>query len=186
MTTQSLTQFSQEVGRSRDTVSKAIASLGLTVPKPSPGKPTELSVTVQDALRTHFGAYPQVGHIREAPSVQQIDPRVITALERIHKGNLEAHQTTQMQVTGLKNHVGSLQSEVETLTELLTELRADLAESRQALPEVYAPKRPLSVAPMAIAAAVLIGLVGVWATWQSPHTEPDGERPNPAHAELYQ
>jgi hypothetical protein len=183
MTTQSLTQFSQEVGRSRDTVSKAIASLGLTVPKPSPGKPTELSVTVQDALRTHFGAYPQV-QTEQRPE-PQIDPRVITALQRIHKGNLEAHQTTQMQVTGLKNHVGSLQSEVETLTELLTELRADLAESRQVLPEVYAPKRPLSVAPMAIAAAMLVGLVGVWFTWQSPHPQ-DDRTPDPAHAELYQ
>jgi len=183
MTTQSLSQFAHEVGRSRDTVTRAIAALGLTVPKPQPGKPTQISRSVQDALRQHFRAYPQI-QPEPQPQQQHIDPRLMMALERIYKTNIQAHQSIQAQVSALEIHACVLKGEVAELTEMMTELRAAIADSRQITHEPDVPKRPAGLAPMAIAAALLMA-VAVWFFQQSPYPQA-GRIGDPAHAELYQ
>jgi hypothetical protein len=174
---QSLTQFAQEVGRSRDTVNRAIVTLGLTIPKPQPGKPTPLSPAVQDALRTYFGAYPQL-----PPEPPPAEPRLMPALERIYKVNLEAHQRTQAQVNGLQTQVGSLKAELETFTDRLTELQALLAESRQITPPEMPRRSPLT--PIAIVTALLMA-GALWLSQQSPSLQTD-RLSDPSRAELYQ
>lgn len=182
MTTQSLSQFAHEVGRSRDTVTRAIATLGLTVPKPQPGKPTQISPSVQDALRQHFRAYPQVQPEPQMP--QHLDPRLMTALERIYKTNLQAHKSMQAQVSALEIHACVLKGEVADLAEMVSELRAEITDSRRLIPVPDLPKRPAGLAPMAIA-AVLLMAVAVWFFQQSPYPQAD-RIGDPAHAELYQ
>jgi hypothetical protein len=182
MTTLSLSQFAHEVGRSRDTVTRAIATLGLTVPKPPPGKPTQISPSVQDALRQHFRAYPQAQPEPQIP--QHLDPRLMTALERIYKTNLQAHQSIQTQVAALETHACVLKGEVAELTEMLSELRAEISDSRHMIHAPGVPKRPPGLAPMAIAAALLMA-VAVWFFQQSPYSQA-GRISDPAHAELYQ
>lgn len=182
MTTQSLSQFAHEVGRSRDTVTRAIAALGLTVPKPPPGKPTQISPSVQDALRQHFKAYPQVQPEPQIP--QPLDPRLMTALERIYKTNLQAHQSIQTQVSVLESHACVLKGEVAELSEKVSELRAEITHSRQLIHIPDVSNRPVGLAPMAIAAAVLMA-VAVWFFQQSPYPQAS-KIGDPAHAELYQ
>jgi DNA-binding transcriptional MocR family regulator len=187
---QSITQFANEVGRSRDTVTRAIASLGLEVAKPQPGKAAQLSPIVQEELRKHFGAYPQVGHIREAappPSAQvaELDPRVIKALQLIHQSNLQAHQETRMQITGLTHLVESLQAELQETIVMVRDMQTYGIQQRLEM-EPTAPRRSFPIAPMTIAAAVLIGLVGVWFTWQSPHPQTQDGLRESAQSELYQ
>jgi hypothetical protein len=182
MTTQSLSQFAHEVGRSRDTVTRAIATLGLTVPKPQPGKPTQISPSVQDALRQHFNAYPQVQP--EPQMLQQLDPRLMTALERIYKTNIQAHQSIQTQVSALEIHACVLKEEVAELAERVSELRAEITDSRHIIQAPITPKRPAGLAPMAIAAALLM-VVAAWFFQQSPYSQAD-RISDPAHAELYQ
>jgi hypothetical protein len=181
MTTLSLSQFAHEVGRSRDTVTRAIATLGLTVPKPPPGKPTQISPSVQDALRQHFRAYPQVQP--EPQIVQHLDPRLMTALERIYKNNLQAHKSIQTQVSALEIHACVLKEEIADLTEMMTELRAAIAESRHIIHAPNVPKCPAGLAPMAIAAALLMA-VAVWFFQQSPYSQAD-RITDPAHAEWF-
>lgn len=182
MTTQSLSQFAHEVGRSRDTVTRAIATLGLTVPKPPPGKPTQISPSVQDALRQHFRAYPQVQPEPQMP--QQLDPRLMMALERIYKTNLQAHKSIQTQVSALEIHACVLKEEVADLTEMLSELRAEINDSHHIIHTPGVPKRSAGLAPMAIAAALLMA-VAVWFFQQSPYSQAD-RISDPAHAEFYQ
>jgi len=182
MTTQSLSQFAHEVGRSRDTVTRAIAALGLTVPKPQPGKPTQISRSVQDALRQHFRAYPQVQPEQQFP--QDIDPRLMTALERIYKTNIQAHKSIQTQVAALEIHACVLKGEVADLTEMVSELRVEITDSRHLIHAPSVLKRPAGLAPMAIAAALLMA-VAVWFFQQSPYPQA-GRIGDPAHAELYQ
>ena len=149
MTTQSLSQFAHEVGRSRDTVTRAIAALGLTVPKPPPGKPTQISRSVQDALRQHFRAYPQVQPEPQLP--QDIDPRLMTALERIYKTNIQAHKSIQTQVAALEIHACVLKGEVADLTEMVSELRVEITDSRHLIHAPSVLKRPAD-----------------WLRWRSP------------------
>jgi uncharacterized coiled-coil protein SlyX len=174
---QSLTQFAQEVGRSRDTVNRAIVALGLTIPKPQPGKPTPLSPAVQDALRTYFGAYPAI------PAPQSAEPRLMSALERIYKVNLEAHRRTQAQVSELQKQVGFLKAELETLTDRLAELQAVIVEPRQITPPPEVPKRSTLV-PIALVATLLMA-VALWFSQQSPSLQTD-RLSDPSRAELYQ
>jgi hypothetical protein len=181
---QSLTQFAQEVGRSRDTVTRAIATLGLTIPKPPPGKPTQISPAIQDSVRTYFGAYPKVQPEPQPEQQPQVDPRLMTALERIYKTNIQAHQSMKTQVSALEIHACVLKEEVANLTEMVTELRAAIAESPQITHEPDRPRRSAGLTPMAIAATLLMA-VAVWFFQQLPHPQTD-RIGDPARAELYQ
>jgi hypothetical protein len=180
---QSLTQFAQEVGRSRDTVTKAIATLGLTVPKPPPGKPTQISPAVQASLKTYFGASPQVQPEPQPEAQKQVDPLLLAALERIYKTNIQAYKALQAQVSALEHQTGDLKEEVAELTQSISELKATIAPAQ---PLLYPPnpKCPTVLAPMAIAATLLLA-VAVWFFQQSPQPQLD-RLSDPARAELYQ
>jgi hypothetical protein len=180
---QSLTQFAQEVGRSRDTVTRAIATLGLNVPKPPPGKPTQISPAVQASLKTYFGAYPQVQPEAQPEAQNQIDPMLMVALERIYKTNIQAYKTLQTQVSALEHQTGDLKEEVAELTQSISELKATIAPQHLFQPPAL-PKRPTALAPMAIAATLLLA-VTVWFFQQSPQPQAD-RLSNPSRAELYQ
>jgi hypothetical protein len=188
---QSISQFANEVGRSRDSVTRAIASLGLEVAKPQPGKAAQLSPIVQEELRKHFGASPPVEHIREVtppPSVQiaEVDPRVIKALQLIHQSNLQAHQETRMQISGLTHLVESLQAELQETIAMVRDMQTYGIQQRLEMEPAPARRRSSPIAPMTIAAAVLVALVGWgWFSWQSP-TPQSGTIRESAQSELYQ
>jgi hypothetical protein len=181
---QSLTQFAQEVGRSRDTVTKAIATLGLTVPKPPPGKPTQIPPAVQASLKTHFGVYPQVQPEPQPKTQNQIDPTLMAALERIYKTNIQAYKALNTQVSALEVQTGDLKEELAELTQRMEELRTAIAPTPPILHQPTLPKRPTVLAPMAIAAALLMA-IAVWFFQQSPQL-PTDHLSDPARAELYQ
>jgi hypothetical protein len=178
---QSLTQFAQEVGRSRDTVTRAIATLGLTVPKPPPGKPTQISPAVQASLKNYFGAYPQVQPESQPEPKHPVDPILVAALERIYKTNIQAYKALQAQVSALEHQTGDLKEELAEMTQSLSELKATIAPQPLLQPPPQ-PKR-LLLAPMAIAVAVLA--VVVWFFQQSPQPQAD-RLSDPTRAELYQ
>jgi hypothetical protein len=179
---QSLTQFAQEVGRSRDTVTRAIAALGLTVPKPPPGKPTQIPPVVQASLKNYFGAYPQVQPETQPEPKHPVDPILIAALERIYKANIQAYKALQTQVSALEHQTGDLKEELAEMTQALSELKATIAPQPLLQPPPL-PKRPTVLVPMAIAAAVLA--VVVWFFQQSPQPQTD-RLSDPTRAELYQ
>jgi hypothetical protein len=181
---QSLTQFAQEVGRSRDTVTRAIATLGLNVPKPPPGKPTQISPAVQASLKTYFGAHPQVQPESQPEPQSQIDPILMATLERIYKTNLQVYKALHTQVSALTHQTGDLKEEVAELTQRMDELRATIAPTQSLIHPPTRSKHPTALAPMAIAATLLLA-VTVWFFQQSP--QPQANRlSNPSRAELYQ